>query len=89
MLSLVCLRLLEALSCDYTDPARPTLTADPHILCWQGQHMYMAAASLISFSFFVPVSIMVAPMLMEAPAPAGAYARATVWPLCASALQRS
>lgn len=64
---LICVRLLEALACDYTIPSSPRLLADPHIVCWTGRHLYMAAASLVALSFFVPLSIMVAPMLMEAP----------------------
>ena len=64
---LLCLRLLQALACDYKVAAVPVLVADPAIVCWQGRHRYLAAAALTALCFYVPLSIMVAPMLMEAP----------------------
>lgn len=36
------------------------------IRCWEGAHAIKAAVSLIAFSYYMPLSIMVSPMLTEA-----------------------
>ena len=43
----ISLRLLGALSCDYTS-SPPVLVADPDMLCWEGEHRVLAAASFIA-----------------------------------------
>ena len=47
-------------------PKVPVLYADPTIVCWQGSHKLLGAMSLVAYGFYVPLSIMIAPMLMEA-----------------------
>lgn len=61
------LRLLGALSCDY-DASPPTLVADSRVTCWQGSHRYLAIASLIAYSFYIPMSVMIAPIFVGATA---------------------
>jgi hypothetical protein len=44
----------------------PVLFADPSIQCWEGRHKLLGAMCLVAYAFYVPLSIMIAPMLMEA-----------------------
>jgi hypothetical protein len=54
----ISLRLLNVFSCDYsTSPA--TLFADRAIVCWEGRHKPLAVAALMSYAFYVPLSVMV------------------------------
>ncbi len=48
----VCLRLLDALACDYTEDdgggsTEGRLRVDPTMVCWQGEHTPLAALSLV------------------------------------------
>jgi hypothetical protein len=36
-------------------------------VCWEGGHALLATAALIAYAFYVPLSIMITPMLLEAP----------------------
>ena len=58
-------QLLDAISCDYTDPSTPVLYVDPSIVCWEGEHAPLAAISLVCYAFYVPLSIMISPMLLQ------------------------
>ena len=66
----ISLQLLQVFACDYSSAdSVATLRADPSIVCWEGQHATLAVAALISYAFYVPLSIMITPMLLEAPRP--------------------
>jgi hypothetical protein len=64
---IISFQLLQAFSCDYTGSGSPTLRADASIVCWEGRHAVVGTAALISYAFYVPLSIMISPMLLEAP----------------------
>jgi hypothetical protein len=72
----VSLRLLSALACDYSDVSSPRLIADQSVVCWEGGHAALATAALTAYALYVPLSIMIAPMLLEA-APAEGEEAAT------------
>ena len=42
------------------------LASDRSVVCWEGDHSAKALASLISFAFYVPLSVMIAPMFVDA-----------------------
>ncbi len=68
----ISMRLLDIISCDYTDPSAPTLYTDPSIVCWSSpRHGPLAALALNCYAFYIPLSIMIAPMLLEAGGSAG------------------
>jgi hypothetical protein len=52
------LRLLDVLACDYSTDT-PYLLADERIECWNGRHSVLAVCALISYAYYVPLSIMV------------------------------
>ena len=52
------LRLLDVLACDYSTDI-PYLLADEKIECWNGRHSVLAVCALISYAYYVPLSIMV------------------------------
>jgi hypothetical protein len=64
---IISFQLLQAFSCDYTGNGSPTLRADASIVCWEGRHAVVGTAALISYALYVPLSIMISPMLLEAP----------------------
>jgi hypothetical protein len=60
-------QLLDVLSCNYNESnSLPTLYINSNMICWQGNHSILATIALICYSFYIPLSIMIAPMLMEA-----------------------
>jgi hypothetical protein len=63
----ISLQLLQVFACEYEDSSSPTLLADSTIICWDKSHNILAVCSLISYAFYVPLSIMITPMLLEAP----------------------
>lgn len=59
-------QLLDILSCNYDESnSSPTLYVNSSTICWQGNHSIIATIALISYAFYIPLSIMIAPMLME------------------------
>lgn len=60
----ISLRLLDALACD-TSSDVPVLLVDPRIVCWEGKHAPLAYMSMTCYALYVPLSIMIAPMLLE------------------------
>lgn len=65
---IISLQLLQVLACDFDDNSSTySLRADDSITCWEGQHKILAMLSLICYAFYVPLSIMITPMLLEAP----------------------
>jgi hypothetical protein len=68
---IVSIQLLQAISCDYgngsDDDSYPTLRSDASIRCWEGSHRVLATIALSCYGFYVPLSIMITPMLLEAP----------------------
>jgi len=69
MFMTVCSQLLSMLSCsyssDFSDFNTGALLANPNVQCWTGDHKHKAVLSLISFSYYVPLCVMVAPMFMS------------------------
>jgi len=57
----VCARLLSILSCD--DSLH--LSNDPSVTCWIGFHSTKAFVSFVAFSYYVPISAMLAPVIVE------------------------
>lgn len=69
---IISLQLLQVFACDYSNGSIhsvATLRTDPSIVCWEGRHATLAFAALISYAFYVPLSVMITPMLLEAPRP--------------------
>jgi len=68
MFMTVCSQLLSMLSCsyspDFSDYETGALIANPQVQCWTGDHRVKAVLALIAFSYYVPLCVMVAPMLM-------------------------
>ncbi len=60
------IQLLQILSCDY-DGEYPTLRSDSNIKCWEGQHAMLATIAMTCYAYYVPLSIMITPMLLEVP----------------------
>jgi len=68
----ISMQLLAVLACDFDDAdSEPTLRAKESVVCWVGEHALLATLSLIAYAFYVPLSIMITPMLMEVPSPEG------------------
>ena len=72
----VSFQLLKVFSCDYsrnqpgdgdTNDDYPVLRTDDSIVCWQGPHATLATVALICYSYYVPLSVMITPMLLENP----------------------
>jgi len=57
----VTFHLVQALVCD----REGNLLSDSSITCWEGQHLCTAAAALTALTFYVCLSVMLAPMLAE------------------------
>lgn len=70
-------KLMLVLTCEYPTggDSPPFLKIDPDILCWEGEHTRLASASLVAFSYYLPLSTMIAPMFAEAPAPDGSRSK--------------
>jgi hypothetical protein len=67
---IISIQLLQAISCDYgdgSDGSYPTLRSNSSIRCWEGSHSVLATIALSCYGFYVPLSIMITPMLLEAP----------------------
>ncbi len=67
----ICSKLLLVLTClPYPDdPSKQYLQmkiSGSPVTCWEGEHRLLACLSLIAFGFYLPLSAMIAPMLMEA-----------------------
>ncbi len=65
---IISLQLLNVFACDYSyEDGISTLRADSTVTCWEGNHAILAVCAFISYAFYVPLSIMITPMLLEAP----------------------
>jgi hypothetical protein len=69
---IISIQLLQAISCDYgsdgdDNNSFPTLRSDSSLRCWEGSHSVLATVALSCYGFYVPLSIMITPMLLEAP----------------------
>jgi hypothetical protein len=67
-------QLLQVISCTYDTSdgsddsnAFATLRTESGITCWEGHHAIVATAALVAYAFYVPLSIMITPMLLQAP----------------------
>jgi hypothetical protein len=65
LLLIVCNNLLSVLTCAFEVRPLGLLVAAPDIECWSGIHLVKACIALIAFSYYMPLSIMVSPMLTE------------------------
>ena len=75
---IISLQLLQVVSCEYhnnndnnnnnnNDDNYSTLRGNSSIRCWEGHHSILATIALSCYAFYVPLSIMITPMLLEAP----------------------
>jgi hypothetical protein len=55
----VTFHLVQALVCD----SDGYLLADSSVECWEGDHRWLAAVCLVALTFYVCLSVMLAPML--------------------------
>jgi len=65
----VCGKLLAVLTCHAADPSRglpARLLLDERVVCWQGAHQWQSCVALIAFAYYLPLSSMIGPMLVEA-----------------------
>lgn len=46
----------------------PRVLADPSMVCWEGSHRPLACACLLSLALYLPLSVLVAPMLTDSKA---------------------
>jgi hypothetical protein len=71
----VCSKVLLVLTCT---GAPPVLLVNEGVACWAGPHRALAVLAMTSFAVYLPLSAMIAPMLVESeepPAPDGSQAR--------------
>jgi hypothetical protein len=43
----------------------PVLLVDPHTRCWTGPHAAIAGISLVALSYYVPLAVMISPILAQ------------------------
>ena len=67
-------QLLQIVSCNYfgnsednDDSHFAILRANASVVCWESRHARLAIAALTAYAFYVPLSIMITPMLLQAP----------------------
>jgi hypothetical protein len=67
----VSFQLLKVFSCDYSNGENeaPVLRVDDTVTCWEGPHALLATIAMICYSYYVPLSVMITPMLLENPPP--------------------
>ena len=64
----ISMQLLTALACDFDGvDTEATLRVKESVVCWEGEHALLATLSLMAYAFYVPLSIMITPMLLEVP----------------------
>ena len=66
----ISMQLLTALACDTVPDSgntRSTLRSKESVECWEGEHAILSTCAMMAFAFYVPLSIMITPMLLEAP----------------------
>jgi len=61
----VCGKLLLVVTCIGNGFGETVLMINSEVVCWEGEHQLIAALSLIAFGFYLPLSAMIAPMLVE------------------------
>ncbi|ETO10181.1 hypothetical protein RFI_27195 [Reticulomyxa filosa] len=57
----ICDKLIMLVCCSSDGKWR----VDMDVTCWQGEHKYIASMALIALSYYIPFSIMIAPMFAE------------------------
>ena len=66
----ISMQLLTVLACDTVPDSggeRATLRAKESVECWEGEHALLSTCAMMAYAFYVPLSIMITPMLLEAP----------------------
>jgi len=63
-------KLISVITCiDGVDEAGNHVTRmliNPNVICWEGEHQFLAAISLVAFGYYLPLCAMISPMLVEA-----------------------
>lgn len=63
---IICEKIILVLCCSYNvDSKTSHWTVDQEVVCWEGNHKLHATLSLVLIGYYVPISVMIAPMWDE------------------------
>lgn len=62
---MVVYNLLNIFVCDYSQLENPAVLRNPSLQCWQGPHIAYALLSIFCLSFYIPVVILLCPILVQ------------------------